>query len=305
LYCSWLWFDQLGRRQHMQSLYTTIQTFEGQVCGALLFAVFWTVFIEAINFPLARYVRNAEWWSRALPNQLHIMKNFGYPKDGTTDEMALKAYNWVITMCITHIVSASLMIPVVIWGWHDAGESGRLLFFIGTMSEVGFDIYDWSKTFLLTFFHRYVAFLGPPTPVQVFVLICGFHHTTVLCMVMPMNLKYAFLPAYHRIGFSLLVSAGICYLSGQYKFTVDATTPKGLQTCKSIVFVQLVLNLLTRVIIWFPAAYSVLRTFFQSGDWPFFYGGCFGMLGMSLYNIVIALDASSAAKKWLPKKVKV
>jgi len=280
-----------------------LETVEGQVCGAVLFAVFWTLFIEAINVPLSRYVRNAEWWSRALPNQLHLMKNFGYPDD-TTEEMAVKGYNWVITMCITHVLSASLMVPVVFFGWQNAGESGRVLFIIGTMSEVGFDVYDWLKTFLLTFCHSSFKSLGPPTPVAVFVLICGLHHTTVLGMAIPMNLKYAFMPEYHWIAFSLLVSAGICYLSGQYKFTLDANTPKGLRTCKVIVFVQLALNWLTRVVIWFPAAYGALHSFYQLGDWGYFCGGCFGMLGMSLYNIVIIVDATLAAKKWFSKTLK-
>jgi len=91
------------------------------------------------------------------------MKNFGYPKDGTADDMALKSYNWAITMRITHVVSASLMIPVVLWGWHNAGDSGRVMFFMGTMSEVGLDIYDWLRTFLLTFFHSSFKSFGPPT----------------------------------------------------------------------------------------------------------------------------------------------
>lgn len=126
-----------------------------------------------------------------------------------------------------------------------------------------------------------------------------------LSMAIPMSLKFRFMPEYHRIAFFLLVSAGICYLSGQYRFTVDANNPSGLRTCRNIVFVQLVINLLTRVMIWFPAAYGASTTFYQLNDWWFFCGGCCGMLGMSLYNIVITVDASEAATKWLPNKFEV
>jgi len=119
-----------------------------------------------------------------------------------------------------------------------------------------------------------------------------------------MNMKYASMPEYHWVAFSLLVSAGICYLSSQYKFTLDANTPKGLRTCQVMVFVQLALNWLTRVVIWFPSAYGALHSFYQLGGWSYFCGGCFGMLGISLYNIVVVMDARSAAKKCFSKTLK-
>jgi len=89
-------------------------------------------------------------------------KNFGYPED-TTEEMAVKGYNWVLTMRITHLVSASLMVPVVFFGWQIVGESTRVLFIIGTLSEVAFGVYDWLKTFLLTFCHSAFKKWGPPS----------------------------------------------------------------------------------------------------------------------------------------------
>jgi len=77
----------------------------------------------------------------------------GYPQD-TTEKMAVKGFNWTITRCITPFVSASLMVHVVFFfGWQNAGESGRVLFIIGTMIEVGFDIYDWLEQFLIAFCH--------------------------------------------------------------------------------------------------------------------------------------------------------
>merc|ERR1711971_228784 len=105
-----------------------LQTLGGQVAVALAFAGFWACFIDTIRRPIGRHVRGAAWWPRALPSQVSLLHNFGYPKDGTTEDMAVYGFVWIITMCITHIVSASLMLPVVLLGWGGAGDLGRLFF---------------------------------------------------------------------------------------------------------------------------------------------------------------------------------
>lgn len=278
-----------------------LESLQGQAAVALAFAGFWGVFIEVIRRPMQQRVLRAQWWPRALPNQLNVMANFGYPRDGTTEDMAAYGFCWIVTMCITHIVSASLMLPVVALGWQAAGALGRLLFFLGSLSEVGFDIYDWSKTFLLAFLPEKATALGPQSPVKVFVLICILHHSTVLGMVVPMNLNYPGLAAYHQIGFSLLASAGVCYLSGQYKFTLDAKTASGLTSIKLIMLLQFVVNWATRVFMWFPAVYQTLVMLYSEGSMVFFAGACLGGVGLSLYNLIIAFDATQAFLKWLPR----
>jgi len=276
-----------------------LQTVQGQALGAVVFAVFWMAFIERVHGPLQNYVLSCAWWPNAFPNQKNTMVNFGFPKDMITEKRAAWAFVWIITMCITHMASALLMIPVVVLGWGGAGVAGQTLFILGTLSEVGFDIYDWL---------RLVSLIGDqvyPVPLKLFALLCGCHHTTVLSMVIPMNLKYAHLPEYHYIGFSLLFSAGVCYISGHYKFTVNAKTPTGLLTCKAIVTLQFVMNYISRLFIYFPAAYSALMTFHENKDSRFFYGGLVGMVGMGLYNVVVLVDATTAAAKWLAKTNKL
>mmetsp|Transcript_96467 Transcript_96467/g.191094 ORF Transcript_96467/g.191094 Transcript_96467/m.191094 type:complete len:298 (+) Transcript_96467:65-958(+) len=285
------------------SLLGLLQSLLGQGVIAFAFAIFWTAFIEAVRIPIGDRVRKSEWWPRAVPPQINIMVNFGYSKDKTTEDHALYGFVWIITMCITHIVSASLMVPVMVYGWSEAGDVGQVLFFLGTLSEVGFDVYDWSKTFLLTFAHSSVSNLGPPGPVKAFVLICILHHSTVLGLTFPMNLKYPSMTAYHWVAFSLLVSAGVCYIAGQYKFTLDAKTKSGLATIKLIMTIQFVFNWLSRVGIWFPAVFIALRTMYGKGDMLYFTGGLIGGLGMSLYNLLVVADATMALLKWLPRTV--
>jgi len=231
------------------------------------------------------------------------MINFGYLEDDVTEDSAAWAFVWIITMCITHVVSALLMFPVFAWGW-GVGPVGQYCFLCGVFSEVGFDVYDWLVNAALCFMHPCSSFLGPKFPLKTFFLVCILHHTTVLALAVPMAIKYADMRTFHIIGFTLLFSAGFCYLSGQYKFTVDANTKQGLCTCKAIVTFQFVMNWLTRVFIWLPACYYTLKTFYTVNDTAFLYGGAAGMLGMTLYNLVIAVDATMAATKWWAKVYK-
>jgi hypothetical protein len=231
------------------------------------------------------------------------MANFGYAKDEITEKMAVESFTWVITMCMTHLASASMMLPVVARGWNRAGARGQLLFALGTLAEVGFDLYDGPKMFCLSFLKDRFAWLGSPVPKLSCILVAGLHHSTVVSMAIPMNLKYIHLPQYHWIAFSLLGSAGVCYTAGHYKFTVDAKTPDGLATCKKIVLLQVVMNFLSRLFIYFPAAFYALKTFRRNKDYAFLFGGALGMLGMGLYNLAVLGDAAATGQKWFGKSL--
>eukprot|EP00416_Gambierdiscus_australes_P025251 CAMPEP_0171057008 /NCGR_PEP_ID=MMETSP0766_2-20121228/1508_1 /TAXON_ID=439317 /ORGANISM="Gambierdiscus australes, Strain CAWD 149" /LENGTH=233 /DNA_ID=CAMNT_0011512049 /DNA_START=251 /DNA_END=952 /DNA_ORIENTATION=+ len=233
------------------------------------------------------------------------MANFGAPKDKVTERHAAWVFVWIITMCVAHMFSALLMAPVVAFGWLGLGATGQTLFILGTLSEVGFDIHDWLRLFMLVFFPASMGFPGEPLPLKIFILLGVCHHSTVLSLVVPMNMKYAHLPAYHHIAFSLLLSAGVCFLAGHYKLTLDITTPRGLRVGKAVVALQFVANYVSRLFIFFPAAYSVLATFRRNEDLSYFYGGLVGVIGLGLYNIVVAVDATSAASKWLVKTGKL
>lgn len=284
----------------MIQLRTMLRSFEGQACLALVFALFWSLFIETARRKLEAFVCASKWWPRALPNQISVMVNFGYDSS-ITEDVAVYGFVWIITMCITHIVSASLMLPVVIMGWDASGPVGQVCFLLGTVSEVGFDIYDLTKLTLLAFFPSSFQALGPCCPIKTFMLIGLCHHTTVLGMAIPMNMQYPSIAAYHRAAFSLLFSAGVCYGLGQYKFCLDSKTEDGLRKIKTIMTVQFVMNWVARVWIWFPCVFSILSTFYAAGDAAFFWFACASTLGMSFYNLAVVSDATFSFKKWLQK----
>lgn len=278
-----------------------LRTWQVQVLVAFGFAAFWMITLEAISQPLYRYIPQCEWWPRAAANHKTVMINFGHPKEDITEDAVVFGFSWIITMCITHIVSGSLMFPVVLHGWQVAGAAGQTSFLLGVSSEIGFDVYDWLKNFLLTFCHKKFSFWGPLGSKRLFVVVCVIHHCTVLLLAIPMNLKYAHLPSYHHLMFSFLLSAGVCCLSGHYKFTLDASTPRGLFTCKLIVAIQLVMNWVTRVFIFAHGAYHLLSTFHTAGDVVFFRVAIGGTFLMGCYNVLVIMDSTTAAIKWSKK----
>merc|ERR1712232_997740 len=119
--------------------------------------------------------------------------------------------------------------------------------------------------------------------------------------VVPMNLHYPYLEPYHEIVCALLLAAGICFLAGQYKFTLNTKTVEGFYQYKLIVVVQLVTILFTRGYVWFTRVWACLAHFRSNGDTPFFVAGCFCAGMMSLFNLLIINDSVSAAVKWLPR----
>merc|ERR1712039_221709 len=122
-------------------------------------------------------------------------------------------------------------------------------------------------------------------------------------MGIPMNMRYVSLQAYHYIACSLLLAAAICFGTGQYKFTLDTSKRWELIQFKAIVLVQAVTIWFTRGYVWFTQLYIVLAHFRSQGDTSFLYGGCVAGALMSLFNLVMLADATTAAIKWLPKQV--
>ena len=79
------------------------------------------------------------------------------------------------------------------------------------------------------------------------------------------------------------------------------STRPGFYKYKMVVVFQLFIVLFTRVYIWFPAALRVLSHFKSQDDRAFLIGGAVLGLVMSLFNMILVLDALSAAAKWLPR----
>lgn len=267
----------------------------------LVLTVITAILCEAITKKLIPVFHSKPWWPQAAGLQKALMMNFGYPEEACTDDALIDGYVFVIVICGHHFTFGSAMIPVVYQGWEAAGSIGQAMFVFACLADVAFDIYDWLKKFVLTFFPSKFSFLGVQCPVAFFVILCILHHSLAMFMIVPLVVTYPSLPAFRNIAISLLLAAGICFTTGSYKFTLDVTSKNGFMQYKAIVLMQLVTILFTRGFVWFSQVYAALVFFYTQGAMMFFYGGCVGAGLMSLFNIIMILDAVGAAAKWLPK----
>lgn len=171
---------------------------------------------------------------------------------------------------------------------------------LGTMSDVGFSIYDTVDSFIRTFLDS--KFGRAPLPVVFFVVKCILHHTTALALVIPLNLRYPDRWEYHLLAFSLLMAASVCYLAGCYKFTLDVNGNRvDFFKYKLIVLFQLGVILYTRVYLWFPTSLSLRAYIRDKNDTSFVYGCTVMVTIFSAFNLILVADAVKAAVKWLPR----
>jgi len=289
----------------------TILDFLAEPLGVLKFVVVCApvtaIICEIVLRFLMAWVKAKDWWPRAFPLQKALMMNFGYPESACSDEAILGTYSYVITLCTHHFMCGFMMLPVVCYGWEGAQAGGQACFVIGALMDVSVDVYDEFKMFVTTFLFEPVGkklFGGEQAgPVQFFVVLGVLHHPLAMTMTCPMVLYYSSLPSFHTIAIALLLAAGICFTTGSYKFTLDMTKTSDWYQFKFIVVLQTVTILYTRGYIWFVHAAAALAAFRSDGNMGFFYGGCCAATMMSLFNVVMILDAVSAAVKWIPRSM--
>jgi len=230
-----------------------------QVFWAMLFAAFWAVVIEVSTPPTVKWVKAQPWWPSAAPVQKKLVVNFGYPEGtspifpvGLTNDMLAELYGVVWIYVGTHFVCFLPMLPVLFLGWEEAGAVWRTGFVLGALGDVGFDIYDLLKTTWKTWApNHFVRLTGQcPGPMPFWIIMCLMHHPLAMAMVIPMNLHYAWLPAYHKICVALLGAAAICFGLGQYKLTLDVTSRSGFTKFKLIVTFAFVVIVYTRAVTW-------------------------------------------------------
>jgi len=276
-------------------------TWQGSVLFVLVVALITGLLLELWTAKLVRVVSARPWWPSARPLQAALLKNFGFPDSALDEDTLLEAYAFVWLVCGHHCLAGLMTAPVVYLGWGTA-RSLQLLFLFGGLVDVSLDVYDIFKKSVQIFLPSFSSKLFTGTcPLNVFIIMCCLHHPLAMFMVMPMNLHYPYLVPYHQIVCSLLLAAGICFMAGQYKFTLDTKTVDGFYKYKFIVALQLVTILFTRGYIWFTRAYACLAHFYSSNDMPFFAAGCLCAALMSTFNVVLIMDVVQAAVKWLPR----
>lgn len=265
------------------------------------------IVFETILKSLTSWVATKEWWPRALPLQKALMMNFGMPEAACNDFTLRQYYSYVIVLCTHHLVCGLMMLPVVAYGWVGARSTGQACFLVAVLMDVSVDVYDWFRMFANTFLFESVGkklFGGvEKAPLQMFIVLGVLHHSLALTTVCPMVLYYPDLASFHIVAMALLFAAGICFTLGSYKFTLDLTKVCDWYQFKFIVALQAITVLYTRGYIWFWHVYIVLHKVWSDDNVTFFYSGCAAAALMSLFNVLMILDAVGAAAKWLPRSM--
>lgn len=286
----------------MAFLLEFIHSVQGSLVVAVALAVPTGVLFEGLNRKLIKQIARQAWWPRSMTLQASICRDSGYPESQLTSEMLADLFAFVLIVCAHHLAAGVMTIPVVVLGWAEAGPWGQLSFLLACLGDVSLALFDTLKKMAQMFMPSFAAriFTGS-CPLKIFIIVCILHHPLAILMVVPMCAHYPSLPAFHYIACSLLFGAGICYLTGQYKYTLDTSSKAGLIQYKCIVVLQLVTIVLTRGIIWFTQTFSALTTFYDNGDMLLVAGSGAAAGLFSLFNLLMIADAAHAACKWLPK----
>ncbi len=265
--------------------------------GAL--AVVSGLFYIIVQPMVERWGLRQKWWPRALELQRHVSIAMGTPNPD--DEHCLRAWAGGILALMFHGTCGSLMLPVVIYGW-EASETHQDLFLLGSLLDLGWDLYSQIQVYVATF-HGDVAdrwgWARCPRGIFPFIVM---HHMLAYIIVVPMDNKYVHLEDYHQVCLSLLGAAACAMACNAVKMTLDVTRRGELVIFKALLTIESGIMLYTRGFHWFRSCYRILCEFRANGDNAFIYVGCVAATFMSLFNLMILPHIVGACLKWLPRK---
>ena len=281
-----------------------------QLAWGVGFCVFWAVVIELwlkLNVPWL--AKQPFWKGGAQDVQRKLLNNFGFPSEptppkfpeGLTEAFVTESWSAALVYSFTHAACVAPCVPVAIYGWEAVSAEWRTAFVLGALGDLGFTLYDELKTTWRALCWQSFQKMTGQAPVTMgfWVIMCVLHHPMSLCILFAMNANYVWLPAYHRIVFSLLFAAAICVGLGQYKMTLDIKTRVGLLKFKVSVVIPFFLMLWARGYVWATEAYSALKFFHDVGDDAFFYGALPLSLLMTLFNLVLIVDVTQSFVKYV------
>ena len=281
-----------------------------QLAWGVGFCLLWAVLIELwlkLNVPWL--AKQPFWKGGAQDVQRKLLNNFGFPSEptppkfpeGLTEAFVTESWSAALVYSFTHAVCVAPCMPVAIYGWEAVSAPWRTAFVLGALGDLGFTLYDELKTTWRALCWQSFQKMTGQAPVTMgfWVIMCVLHHPMSLCILFAMNANYVWLPAYHRIVFSLLFAAAICVGLGQYKMTLDIKTRGGLLQFKICVIIPFFVMLWARGYVWATEVYSALKTFHDAGDDAFFYGAMPLSLLMTLFNVVLIVDVTQSFVKYV------
>lgn len=205
---------------------------------------------------------------------------------------------------VQHFVGGLLCLPSVL-GLPIPIAASASLACHGALCEAGWEVMDtlhrwWSLAYGGKFGR---LFLTPdevkkfaPLPFQILML---FHHSAGLMLVLPLNIWYRDNVYYHEGVMMLQLAAAVGLGCQLYGFTLDVKEPRDLLMMKILVVVSWVVIVWSRVLRYGFVWYVLLTSFHADGNFLVLRLACFPVVLLSLFNIVMVLDATGKMAKFL------
>ena len=137
-----------------------------------------------------------------------------------------------------------------------------------------------------------------PVPLLV---ILGIHHAVGQLMIMPMNIYYPDNKLYHEMVFLLLFAAFTCMTLSQISYTIDTGTIYGLVCMQLCTATSWAIIIYSRCIRFAYVIYLLLLQLYADGAYYVVGFGCVGVVLMSVFNILMIVDATAKLIKFSKK----
>lgn len=137
-----------------------------------------------------------------------------------------------------------------------------------------------------------------PVPLLV---ILAIHHAVGQLMIMPMNIYYPDNKLYHELVFLLLFAAFICMSLSQLSYTIDTRTVAGLACMLLCTAVSWVVIMYGRCIRFGYVVYLLLLQLYADGAYYVVGFGSVGVVLMSVFNLLMIVDATAKLVKFSKK----
>eukprot|EP00640_Fibrocapsa_japonica_P002401 CAMPEP_0113944458 /NCGR_PEP_ID=MMETSP1339-20121228/34436_1 /TAXON_ID=94617 /ORGANISM="Fibrocapsa japonica" /LENGTH=281 /DNA_ID=CAMNT_0000949671 /DNA_START=237 /DNA_END=1082 /DNA_ORIENTATION=+ /assembly_acc=CAM_ASM_000762 len=208
----------------------------------------------------------------------------------------------IISILMQHIIGGLLCVPAVFQIPMFSPSAAAALARHGALLEVGWELQD---TFVRMYRVLFGGMDGRAANPRALLIFMALHHSMGLMLVMPMNILYGELHAYHELVFLLQSAAAVGLLSQQWGYTLDMSSSMGLWKAKCLFMLTWVVMVYGRLLRY---AFVCMRIIFHisvNGQPVLFGFAVVVTVMMSLVNMVFIGDITEKVCKFVPMSIVV
>jgi len=223
----------------------------------------------------------------------HKMFKEGYGIDYPRDlifKMTSKMPTWIFN----HFLGGVLTLAAVFW---KITPLTAALARHGALLETGFEVSDIIPLYGKAF-GCFGAEAKTESPLPM-VILMTMHHVMALGLVLPMNMYFSEDYWYFSLVCTLQFVSAIAFGTQVYGYLIDITTKKGLMLMKFMVFVTVVTMWVGRGGLYVYCCVKILGEMKGALFWT----GIVATVFMGLLNLMMIMDSSMKAAKYLPMKL--